>query len=1301
MLRGLQDRLSQGLERLESQRLRHGEELSNLEEQLAAEKKRLETSLLEQRRGRLATADEQDEYRTSYYERETLSARAARSELQTRVRKERRRGRHEIAQKTAEQTAELQKAFAADKLRPPRLRSQQEHELAVALDRCVAGIEAVRTILLRRTGAVDPAAEPIVPSDRPGSVKEAVERIDERAAALRTLERELATVGPAWFLESYRLALALGAVAVLWALIVWLASATPLLLWLIAALPIAGAVGLVAHLVFSPYVRRASIQRYPEAERLFAEAMGLRDSGRRLAADDCDAALDRLTRQRDEALKHIKEEGTRLLDELNERLDQQLREGTAELDQRLRILDAEYRDAIRACESSLQKDIPVLVQKQAETQRTAAEQMRQQRADLTAAQRDRDRRLTARVRGGVSRGLAWIDRSCGILSQRHPSWDEVARGEIQHHTVAGPLPVGTLRIDGLLDGYLQRFQQSQWSIPATTVEADANPAAARSKRARRSATSRFAMTLPVTITPSREAGLLIDCPPQRFSAARDLVRTVLSRGLAAISPGRLRLLLCDPLYRGEMFASFMPLGDHDPQLVGSRVWTAPAQIEARLTELAHHMEDVLQTFLRDAYDSIEQYNQSAGPLAEPYRAVAMFGLPAGLTTEGCDALRALLSGGPRCGMFVVLVRDPSQPWPQELATLPTDNLVHLRIDEAGRLQHTDPMLASLPLDEAPPPAPQQLAALLDRVGSQAIEARKVEIPFDQLLDQPVPDHPRYDSSESLEVPLGVQGAGRPLSLRLGEGVRQHVLVAGKTGSGKSTMLHTLIVAAAARYRPDQLQFYLLDFKKGVEFKPYADEKLPHARVIGIESEREFGLSVLKRLDRELQQRGERFRSAGASALADFRERTGESLPRILLIVDEFQELFTRDDALAGECTMLLDRLVRQGRSFGMHVLLASQSLSGAYSLPRATLGQMAVRIALQCSEADAMAILSEDNTAARLLARPGEAIYNDASGLIEGNQPFQVAYLPVAQHRAVLQQLRERDSSSVAGLDPNVVFEGSQAARWSEAESRAAGIAVGTGARAIRGMLGQAVSLSPPLTIELVHQNGRNVLVTSAEAHRIGELVNVLTASIAADAVATGRPIEFLFFDAARSDLLVVPDVIKKSGLPCERITARHAEERMVALAQDVAERIERDDPESEVLKIVVVHPLERFRDLRHEESFSFSSGPQEVSGATALQAVLRDGPAAGVHTVLCSGGYETLSRWLPRASLHDLDLRVLGRVNTADSVQLIDTPDAANLSGASMLLYDDATACLDKLRVYATPDPEALVSWIKSFRPS
>jgi hypothetical protein len=96
--------------------------------------------------------------------------------------------------------------------------------------------------------------------------------------------------------------------------------------------------------------------------------------------------------------------------------------------------------------------------------------------------------------------------------------------------------------------------------------------------------------------------------------------------------------------------------------------------------------------------------------------------------------------------------------------------------------------------------------------------------------------------------VGRAGAKELQSLRLGRGTSQHALVSGKTGSGKSTLLHALITNLALHYSPREVEFYLVDFKKGVEFKTYATGELPHARVIAIESEREFGVSVLERLD---------------------------------------------------------------------------------------------------------------------------------------------------------------------------------------------------------------------------------------------------------------------------------------------------------------------------------------------------------------------------------------------------------------------------------------------------------------------
>ena len=159
------------------------------------------------------------------------------------------------------------------------------------------------------------------------------------------------------------------------------------------------------------------------------------------------------------------------------------------------------------------------------------------------------------------------------------------------------------------------------------------------------------------------------------------------------------------------------------------------------------------------------------------------------------------------------------------------------------------------------------------------------------------------------------------------------------------------------------------------------------------------------MDEELRRRGDLFRKLGAQDVAGYKRAGGtEPMPRSLLMIDEFQEFFTEEDRVSQGAAVLLDRIVRQGRAFGIHVLLGSQTLGGAYTLARATIGQMVIRIALQCNEADAYLIMDQDNPAPRLLSRPGEGIYNDAAGAIEGNSPFQAVWLPDHDARRVIWQ---------------------------------------------------------------------------------------------------------------------------------------------------------------------------------------------------------------------------------------------------------------------------------------------------------
>src|SRR5205085_7860587 len=193
------------------------------------------------------------------------------------------------------------------------------------------------------------------------------------------------------------------------------------------------------------------------------------------------------------------------------------------------------------------------------------------------------------------------------------------------------------------------------------------------------------------------------------------------------------------------------------------------------------------------------------------------------------------------------------------------------------------------------------------------------------------------------------------------------------------------------------------------------------------------------------------------------------------------EFFSEDDKLAQDAAVLIDRLVRQGRAFGVHVLLGSQTIAGS-GLPRSTIGQMAIRIALQTSEADSQLILGDNNSAARLLTRPGEAIYNDAGGLVESNSPFQVAWLPDDQRDRFLQTVRDRAKSNGAAREPAIVFEGNAPADITKNRKLLAALSAKEHAnQPPRAYLGDPVAIKDATGVTFRRQAGANLMIVGQQ----------------------------------------------------------------------------------------------------------------------------------------------------------------------------------------------------------------------------
>jgi DNA segregation ATPase FtsK/SpoIIIE, S-DNA-T family len=808
-----------------------------------------------------------------------------------------------------------------------------------------------------------------------------------------------------------------------------------------------------------------------------------------------------------------------------------------------------------------------------------------------------------------------------------------------------------------------------------------------------------------------------------------LARTLLIRQLAATEPGDMRLTFFDPVGLGQSAADFLGLAEFDPDLVGGKAWSAPADLAVQLAELTAHVELVIQKYLRTTYETIDEFNVAAGETAEPYRYLVVCDFPTGFTEETLGRLKSIMANGPRCGVRTLLLTSQDVTPGYGVHPEQLDGAAR-RITMGGSfVREHKGYLLQMRLDNGGDPAAAQrvAAGVIDSVGRRAVSRTESAVTFEKAFalfgnvvrrglrtDLPpsaatvvVADESTWwqaDSTRGLFAPIGQKGARDAAILSFDSGDHAGALLVGRPGSGKSTLLHTLVGGLTTLYSPWELELYLIDFKEGVEFKSYAEEGLPHARMVAIESDREFGLSVLQSLEAELARRGELLRATGGrhAGLQALRETTGQPLPRVLLVFDEFQVLFARNDKLGLAAASLLETIIRQGRGFGIHVLLGSQSLSGLDALGVHVPQLLPVRILLPAAEADARKVLGDGNDAGRYLTTHGDGILNASGGAAEANERFKGALLPEPERVVRLRRLRLRADAAGFSRRPTV-FEGNVSVRLDSlapaafrtsllASAGTPGAVGRRGAGAVRLRSGVPMTTATGGDIELRREAGANVLAVVRDLDGDysgvvgGPAHGLLVACVAAAALGPVR-IDIIDFMTADDGLDELLEPLLERG----RITLRRRRAfapLMEELRKDVRDRIAEDDL-LRPARVTFLFGVHRARELDSD----FGSVDADPELAEALEEVLRDGPAAGVHTWIWADSLAGATRRLSSRMIRECAWRVAGKLSADDSLSLLGTDRAAEIRDRQLVLGNDDRGVLTRLMSYAPPAPAWLAA--------
>lgn len=793
--------------------------------------------------------------------------------------------------------------------------------------------------------------------------------------------------------------------------------------------------------------------------------------------------------------------------------------------------------------------------------------------------------------------------------------------------------------------------------------------------------------------------------------------------LTALPANQLVVRIFDPEHGGNSAKFLFGLGDSADRVIGDRVKTSDRELTELLQSTEEHITFVTQRFLQGEHKSLTEYNRAAGEVAEPYRLLVLYDYPSGFARGGhrdedqISRLVKIIRNGPRSGVFTILVSDSVDAVTEQLprfsaGKILTDSTIAAmgawpsgvvlpRLTAAPHGSGTTAQVAagtvSWRFDAAAPPASSLVSSQLDAVKRNLHSAEDVKVTpqrVSELADQEQrsssatlgqafrptvadPDRPetwwRASSSRAVAAHFGRIGARQVADLIVDSEVDTYgALIGGRPGSGKSVLIHAVIMSMVMEYSPDEIELYLIDFKEGVEFKQYADIGLPQARVIAIESERDFGLSVLQRAREEIKERGRLFRDAGqgVAKLDDYRNRTRQPMKRVILIVDEFQQLFYRDDKIAAEAAEILELILRQGRAFGVHVLLASQSLAGMATLGKHVLGLIPTRIALQSNESDSRLILGDENADAQTLMRAGEGILNRKGGNKDANQRFQAAFWDSDERESVLRQLMHR--AHAEGIHyVTTVFAGHQAATVNEmtadtltpAESKDKSVGV---------PVGLPLTLDPEPTFAwLQREAGSNLLVVDEAGDG---MLAVALAGLHRQGVAVDL-LDFVGADGTWGAVATSLGALDDFAVHKHRSDLRRVLGDYLAL---VDERTEFDDGNLPT-RVLAIAGMGRARD--------FDPGDyDDDSPLKMLGRILRDGPEVGVHVIAWFDRPAGLDKRLDRGEQREFGLRLVGHLSPNDASSLTDTENAAALKAGQGLFADIDRTTEIKVRKFALP---------------
>lgn len=561
--------------------------------------------------------------------------------------------------------------------------------------------------------------------------------------------------------------------------------------------------------------------------------------------------------------------------------------------------------------------------------------------------------------------------------------------------------------------------------------------------------------------------------------------------------------LSDPESRSKGFDKYLEFLKKFPDIFGGKINTTRELLKNTLNDLSRFVDNIGQTKFV-GYRNIFEYNLEVTEKQESLKCICLLNFPLNFDEEMLNDLYNIVRNGKSYGVHVIIGFDDKY-----VEHINSDNQIKLISNiiqecipfERQSLKWVNRDGVELLLFKAPDQL--DLENFIDQYTTEYSKNTTKVLHFSKILDSKKIFS--CNSSEELQLPLGINEEGEIQNLIFGKGTIHHALIVGSLGSGKSTLLHTIIMSSLYNYSPDELHLYLLDFKEGVEFEIYAGFSIPHIKVIALDAQQEFGQSILDNLWEEMIRRSDLFKefTSSGSEVKDieiYRKLSGKKLPRILVVIDEFQELVNEsyNRKVANYCGDKLEAFIAKSRSYGIHFILATQTLSrlnSGFAIKKSTINEMYSRIGLKCTENECALVFGDKFGKAafeKLGVDKGDATFS-SDYVRKTPVSMKVAYYNNEDQKGLLSRIQEH-FSIVEMKDKTRLFIGNQNPNIIDCqEFKTSSNKI---SKVVPILIGESIKIAPTVRISLDKIKRNNLLIVGSNQEMIDRIVSVIMLNV-------------------------------------------------------------------------------------------------------------------------------------------------------------------------------------------------------------